>query len=255
MELRQLGATGLRVSTIGLGTTKLGRNEQVKYPHAFALPSDEQVRSLLATAHELGINLIDTAPAYGSSEERIGALLPKPEQWVVATKVGESFDDGVSRFDFSSDAIHASVHRSCRRLRRERLDIVLLHCGDDDLAVLRDGSAMAALATLQRAGRIGAIGASTKSIEAGLAAVAVCDVVMLSLNREDHTQRPVIEAARRAGKGVLIKKPLASGHDADPGRALAEVLSEPGVAAAIVGTLDTGHLRQNCAAVEANSLP
>ena len=48
MVSRPLGKTGLMVSPIGLGTTKLGRNTDVKYPESFALPSDEEVRELLA---------------------------------------------------------------------------------------------------------------------------------------------------------------------------------------------------------------
>ena len=66
--LRPLGDTGLTVSALGLGTVKIGRDQGVKYPTAFSIPDDDAVRNLLARARELGINLIDTAPAYGRSE-------------------------------------------------------------------------------------------------------------------------------------------------------------------------------------------
>jgi aryl-alcohol dehydrogenase-like predicted oxidoreductase len=99
MDLRPLGASGLRVSVLGLGTVKLGRNTAVKYPGgAYELPTDEQAASLLRTAAELGITLIDTAPAYGTSEERIGGLMAANgwfggrDRWIVSTKVGEEFD-------------------------------------------------------------------------------------------------------------------------------------------------------------------
>ncbi len=86
MELRDLGGTGIRVSSLGLGTVKFGRNEQVKYPRAFQLPDDRQIRALLELAIDLGINLLDTAPAYGSSMERLGKLLPGPrERWVIVS--------------------------------------------------------------------------------------------------------------------------------------------------------------------------
>lgn len=251
MELRPLGSSGLMVSPLGLGTTKLGRNEKVKYPQSFELPSDADVRELFATARHAGINLIDTAPAYGTSEARIGALLPDPQSWVVATKVGETFEDGRSSFDFSARAIRDSVARSCRLLRRERLDVVLLHCDDDDVAVLQDGEALRALTDLRREGRIAAVGASTKTVRGGFAAVTLCDVVMLAYNRADRSQRPVIDAAMRAGKGVLIKKPLDSGHDGDPGAALAAIAAEPGIDSAIVGTVNRDHLRANCEAIAA----
>ena len=69
------------------------------------LPSDGRVRELLARARECGVNLIDTAPAYGTSEERLGALLDDRERWVIVTKAGEEFADGRSHFDFSPEAI------------------------------------------------------------------------------------------------------------------------------------------------------
>ena len=67
MELRNLGATGIKISVLGLGTVKLGRDQEVKYPRGFKIPDDQAVRDLLALAQELGINFIDTAPAYGNS--------------------------------------------------------------------------------------------------------------------------------------------------------------------------------------------
>ena len=65
--MRPLGNTGLTVSALGLGTVKIGRDKGVKYPNGFTIPDDKAVSDLLAQARDLGINLIDTAPAYGSS--------------------------------------------------------------------------------------------------------------------------------------------------------------------------------------------
>ena len=87
MKLRPLGSTGIEVSPLGLGTVKIGRNEQVKYPRGFEIPDDVQVSELIAMAWDLGINFIDTAPAYGSSEDRLGRLLPNADDWVIMTKV------------------------------------------------------------------------------------------------------------------------------------------------------------------------
>ncbi|HEU6454768.1 MAG TPA: aldo/keto reductase, partial [Roseateles sp.] len=95
---RPLGSTGLTVSPLGLGTVKLGRDQGVKYPNGFQIPDDDAARMLLRQARELGINLIDTAPAYGRSEERLGPLLRGQRQdWVIVSKVGEEFADGLSR--------------------------------------------------------------------------------------------------------------------------------------------------------------
>jgi len=250
MELRALGKTGLRVSPIGLGTTKLGRTEQLKYPGSFELPSDAQITRLLETARGFGVNLIDTAPAYGTSEERLGGLLAKRDDWVIVTKAGEEFRDGRSHFDFSPAAIRSSVERSLGRLRTDWLDVVLVHTSDDDASVVRDSAALDTLCELREAGMIRAIGASTKSVEAGLLALERSNVVMLALNSDDQSQVPVIEAAREAGVGVLIKKPLRSGHDANPSQALADAVRVPGVASVIVGTIDAGHCADNCRTVE-----
>ena len=90
--LRPLGTSGIEVSAIGLGTVKFGRNQGVHYPDAFTIPDARSAASLLALARELGINLIDTAPAYGDSETRLGQLLKGQRQhWVLCTKVGEEF--------------------------------------------------------------------------------------------------------------------------------------------------------------------
>lgn len=250
MELRALGPRGPRVSALALGSTKFGRRDGVKYPSDFALPSDGQLADLLALAKDQGINLVDTAPAYGSSEARIGALIGTDEDWRIATKVGETFVDGRSYFDFSPAAIRASVERSRQRLRRDVLDIVLLHLSDDDTKILRHGAAVAALLELREQGLIGAVGASTKNLAAGLMAVEQCDLVMITLNPVDQTQRPVLAAAHESGKGILIKKPLDSGHHGNIADALAGLVQEPGVGSVVVGTINPGHLAENCAAVQ-----
>lgn len=250
MELRDLGRTGLRVSPLGLGTTKLGRTEQVKYPEPFSLPSDRQFEALLDVARAHGVNLIDTAPAYGISEERLGGLLVDRDRWVIVTKAGEAFETGRSQFDFAPASITRSVERSLARLRTDRLDVVLLHSDGRDVEILRDSGALEALCALRDAGVVRAIGASTKTVPGGLLAVERCDVVMVAFNRADHSQLPVIEAAHRAGVGVLVKKPLASGHDDEPGRALADALAVTGVTSVVVGTIEPGHFADNCRAVE-----
>mgnify|MGYP002715567129 CR=1 FL=1 len=123
---RPLGSTGLSISPLGLGTVKLGRDQGVKYPNGFSIPDDAQACQLLTLARELGINLIDTAPAYGVSEERLGPLLAgQREDWVIVSKVGEEFENGQSRFDFSATHTRFSVERSLKRLRTDRIELVL----------------------------------------------------------------------------------------------------------------------------------
>lgn len=255
MELRALGSTGIRVSPVGLGTVKLGRNQQVKYPQPFDLPDDRQVVELLALARDLGINLLDTAPAYGTAQARLGQLLPRPrEDWVIVSKVGELFAGGESRFDFSYAATLRTVEESLRALGTDYLDCVLIHSNGDDLRILEEEGVVAALETLKQRGLIRAHGMSTKTVAGGLAAVQRLDIVMATCSLAHRDEVPVLEAAGRAGKGILVKKALASGHIAGAGfvdRTFGFLLRLPGVASVIVGTIDKEHLRANAAAAVA----
>ncbi len=255
-ELRPLGAAGPRVCPLGLGTVKFGRNQGVKYPRPFQLPDDRTVAGLLDLARELGINLLDTAPAYGLAEERLGRLLARRSDWVIVTKIGESFDAGRSHFDFSAAATRASVERSLRRLRTDWLDGVLIHSDGDDLSILEREGALPELLRLKAEGLVRAVGLSGKTVAGGLKALEVCDLVMVTYNPADRSQLPVIRAAARQGRGVLIKKGLQSGHlEAPPGvdpvsHSLEMIFAEPGVGSVVVGTLSRDHLRANAAALD-----
>ncbi len=249
--LRPLGRTGLLVSPIGLGTVKFGRNEKLKYPFPFDLPSDEQIASLLRCALDVGVNVLDTAPAYGTSEERIGSLLPgRRDDWILITKCGESFSRGRSTWDFSPEATVRSVENSLRLLRTDHLDVVLVHSDGRDREIIEVLGTLDALADLKARGLIHAAGISTKSAEGGLAALGKCDVVMITLNLQEQAEAVVAQAAAKAGSGVLVKKALLSGRldeaagRGDPvQRCLEFVLGTPGVHCAVIGTLSAAHLR------------
>jgi aryl-alcohol dehydrogenase-like predicted oxidoreductase len=250
--MRPLGKTGIQVSLLGLGTVKLGRNEGVKYPQAFDLPDDKAVVALLEAARELGINLLDTAPAYGLSEQRLGRLRPgRRDDWVIATKAGEYFEFGASRFDFSPSAVRASVENSLRLLRTDWLDIVLLHSDGVDEAGDRFLPAAEALARLKQAGLIRATGFSGKTVAGGDRLLPHVDVLMATWNPGYTDEAPLIARAGAQGRGVLIKKALASGHVADPAAALRAAATLPGTCSIVVGTLSPANLRANAAALTA----
>lgn len=275
LERRALGRTGLAVSPLGLGTVKLGRNTGVKYPGAFELPSDEQATTLLRTALDEGVNLLDTAPAYGVSEERIGRLLAsgqvgRREDWVICTKAGEEFETGPdgagrSRFDFSPGAVTASVRRSLSRLGTDVLDVVLLHSDGDDAAVIDRSGGLDALRALKHSGAARAVGVSTKTLAGALLAIErAVDVVMVTYNAAEPGDGPAVDAAHAAGVGVLVKKALASGHvktlqgagsaggESPVTAALRFVFAPPrgaGVSAVVIGTINPEHLREAARAV------
>lgn len=259
MELRTLGATGVRVSPIGLGTVKLGRDQGLRY--RASIPGDHEARALLGAAMELGVNLIDTAPAYGTAEERLGRLLPGArDAWTIATKAGEWFEHGRSRFDFSPEAILSSLDRSLARLRTDRVELLLVH---SDGASESRFAAMGTFDALDRAkasGRARATGVSAKTVEGAHAALERVDALMVTLNPLERELVGVIERARGLGKGVLIKKALASGRigagGADPVDAAVRLAAHTaGVSSVIIGTTNPGHLEQAVRACDAGPLP
>ena len=245
LESHALGKSGLNVSPLGLGTVKFGRAQGVKYPHPVVIPSDQQAKQLLQTALDLGINLVDTAPAYGDSEARLGQLLKHDRgHWIICTKVGERFDGRSSHYDFSPETCLKSVHASLERLQTDWLDIVLIHSDGNDEHILRHLGTLDALKELRAAGKVRLVGISHKTVPgAQLAINQGADVIMAALSRTDQSERELIAAAADAGVGVLVKKALASGHA--NANDLAFVSQQSGVHCVVVGTTNPAHLREN----------
>ena len=252
MIARPLGDTGINVSALGLGLVKIGRNQGIddpNYADHFKLPDDKTVKQLLAKAAELGINLLDTAPAYGTSEQRLGDLFrtqirERRSHWVLCSKAGEEFSDGESRFDFTASAMTASVERSLRRLGTDYLDVVLVHSNGEDEQLLEQYRPLQTLAKLRDQGKIRAIGFSGKSLKGGrLALTQGAQVLMVTLNSNQREELPLLSEAHAAGCGILIKKAMARGY----GKAadLSATATLTGVSSIISGTLNPTHLAAN----------
>jgi len=256
LPLRTVAQTAIEVSVIGLGTVKLGRNEGVKYPQGFSLPDDDAARELLALAQSLGINLIDTAPAYGSSEERLGHLLAQQRrQWIICTKAGEEFEHGQSHYDFHPDHIRMSVQRSLKRLRTDYLDIVLIHSDGNDIDIINNFGALDVLNDLKKQGLIRATGMSTKTVEGGILAARHGDIVMATLNIGYREELPVFDFCVQNNKSIFVKKAFGSGHLFGGDNALRDtmelVLNTQGTTSVIAGTINPKHLRENVDAANA----
>lgn len=229
---------------VGLGTVAFGRDWGLKYRRPVGIPDDAALEQLLDLAFDLGVTHLDTAPAYGVSEERLGSLLrTRRGRFTVSTKVGEESTPEGSHFDFRPETIRHSVERSLRRLGVDALDLVFLHSGDDDAAALEG---LDTLLSLQAAGKLRHIGASTKTVDGGLDAVRRGVTAMLAYNPWDRSQEPVLSAAR-GRVPVFVKKPLDSGrHDEpSPAEALAWIARHPAVSTVIVGTTNPSHLEAN----------
>lgn len=240
---------GQPVSQLGLGTVKLGRNQEVKYPQAFNIPDDITAKKLLSTALSLGINIIDTAPAYGQSEERLGRLLANQRhQWHIVTKVGEEFSHGQSHFDFSKKHIRFSIERSLKRLRTDYLDTVLVHSNGNDVDIIQRDGALDVLLTIKREGLIRYIGMSTKTIEGGLLALNDSDIVMATYNLQYTEEEPVLQKAETLSKAIFIKKAFNSGYACSTeaiSTTFKKIFSFPAVASVIIGTINSHHLQNN----------
>ena len=254
LQHRALGQTGIQVSCVGLGTVKIGRNQEVKYPENFSLPEDGDVQALLSQAKDLGINLLDTAPAYGSSEQRLGRLLKERDSWVLCTKVGEEFTVGKSHYDFSAEHTQHSVERSLRDLNTDYLDIVLVHSDGRDSHIIESSDCLETLRKLKDKGLIKAIGMSTKTVEGGIKALDLLDLVMVTYNSSATEEEAVIDYAHQQNKGVLIKKALNSGHgivgnnnggETSAADKMKFALAREGVSSVIIGTINPQHLAEN----------
>ncbi len=110
MPMRTLGRTGLQVSAFALGTVELGLDYGISAPGHGGRPPQEDAIRLVHSAIDAGINLIDTARAYGASEEILGqALKDRRHKVVLATKVVTQATDGISLTGDRSAPSHVPI--------------------------------------------------------------------------------------------------------------------------------------------------
>jgi len=241
MVLRALGKTGLKVSPISFGAFKIGRNEKTKYEQSYPLPSEEETSRLLNGVLDLGINLIDTAPAYGLSEQRIGRhISTRRREFILSTKVGETFENGKSTYDFSARAIAESVERSLTRLKTTSVDFLFIHSDGREVAA----ETISAIQNVKKLGKTRFIGLSGKTIDSARGALKWADALMIEYHPRDKSHERIIDEAAKSGVAVFAKKPLASGQIAAK-EAIPFILKKPQVATLVIGGLNLEHIKQN----------
>lgn len=262
---RALGATGLEVSVLGLGAGPLGT----------ARIGESEADALVGAAIDQGVTLFDTAPSYGSSEERLGRALGSRRPEVVLVTKGGYGVPGVS--DWTGEVIRLGIEAALRRMGTDVIDVFLLH--SCDVGTLGRDDILGQLDRAKAAGKIRAAGYSGEN-EALAWAVSSrrFDVVECSVNPFDRAALTgSIARAAAAGIGVLAKRPLAnaawrftSPPDAPdvrtyweratamaidpaplpwPEAALRFATFAHGVSAALVGTSSIAHLAEAVAAV------
>ena len=281
MEKRRLGRTGFEVSALGFGGGPVG----------FLGTEQRRVTEIVNFLLDNGVNFIDTAAGYPGSEEALGnAVGHRRDDYVLVSKCGQAFDD-LDGEAWSATVIEQTVDRALRRLKTDRLDVMLLHSCERE--VLERGEAVAALVKAREAGKIRHAGYSgdNEAVQyaAGLDAI---DVVETSVNICDQANiDTLLPEARRRDIGVIVKRPVANaawlgvgrqpgfyanyatgyaerfaamglnpadlGFDGDgdwPEIALRFTLAQGGVATAIVGTTNPENAKRNIAVAEKGPL-
>ena len=162
LTMRPLGRTGMNVTPIGLGGAWLG--------HTSDGSDEETAVATVLRALELGVNLIDTSPAYirGESERYIGTAL---EEWrkrggrredvVISTKTGTR----IRPADYSADGTRWSIEKSLELLKTDYIDVALVHDPGDLAPVVAPGGALEALKEFRESGVVRAIGLGVRSHE------------------------------------------------------------------------------------------
>lgn len=249
----------LTVNRLGFGTMRLtGRGiwgEPANRPEALAV---------LRRAVELGMNLIDTADAYGPNvaEELVAeALHPYPKGMVIATKAGFT-RPGPDKWveDGRPAHLREAVNGSLRRLKLDRIDLLQLHRIDPKVPM---EDQIGTLVELQRAGKIRHIGLSEVSVEQITAVRRIATVVSVQnrYNLTDRRSEAVLDYCAHEGLGFIPWFPLATGSLAKPGGPLAReaerlratpaqiaiawLLQKSPVMLPIPGTSTVAHLEEN----------
>ncbi|MFH1207976.1 MAG: aldo/keto reductase [Candidatus Omnitrophota bacterium] len=275
MEKRKLGKTSLEVAVLGFGGAEVGLENT-------SLP---EVERLLGSALDAGLNVIDTAECYGTSEESIGrAVAHRREDFFLFTKCGHSrgFENPADWAD--PVRLQNSLEQSLKRLRTGHLDLFQLH--SCSRKVLEKGVVIDFIKKAKRSGKTRFIGYSGEN-DAALYAVrtGVFDTLQMSINLADqHSIDSILPVAVKQGMGVIAKRPIANvawrhkrrpieyhapywerfkkldydflkaPEDEAVATALRFVLSVPGVSVAIVGTQHPGRWQENACIVSKGPL-
>ncbi len=268
---RPLGNTGLSVFPVAFGAGSIGAPDLL----------EPEVERLLLGAVDLGINLFDSARAYGFSEERLGRhLKSRRKDILLSTKVGYGVP-GVE--NWTGPCITAGIERALTVMQTDWLDVVHLH--SCPLDVLVRGDCVQALQRAVRAGkvRVAAYSGDNQALQWAVENGAFGSV-QCSFNLFDqHARRKALPTAHALGRGILCKRALGNapwryaerptGLEAEKywdrhaalkynnlGLAWEEfavrfAAFEQGVSAVLVGTTSRDHLARAVKALQYGPLP
>jgi aryl-alcohol dehydrogenase-like predicted oxidoreductase len=227
---RALGRTGANVTILGYGAMELRglpRGPEI---------SDEDAGRLLNAVLDDGINLIDTSPDYGRSEELIGTHVGhRRDEFFLASKCGCPIESPADvppphPHDYSQKNVRADVEQSLRRLRTDHLDLVQVHMSPSR-ATLEDNHTVETLTELQAEGKIRFIGMSgiLPHLRDHLA-MNVFDAFQIPYSAVQRDHEELITEAATKGAGTLIRGGAARGAASEEKNwRTAPLTQEPGV--------------------------
>lgn len=206
MRKRALGKTGLDVSELALGTWGLSGD-------AYGPVADVEVDRTIDRALAVGITLFDTADVYGRGEmeRRLGKRLQGAGTTYVVTKIGTDLEESPPRKRFDRQHLWTAFERSQERLKRDVLDVVLLH--NPTVAAVGRPEPVDFLKDLKKQGKIRAWGVSAGNADVARAAIRnEADVVELAYNVfVAGDLHEVAGDVSESGVGVLARSVLAHG--------------------------------------------
>jgi aryl-alcohol dehydrogenase-like predicted oxidoreductase len=217
MEYRQLGRSGLRVSTVTLGTMGFGGTG---FAEVVGQIDVEGARRQIGLARDAGVNLIDTADVYsaGLSEEIVGkALGGDRDEVLVATKVRMPMGGGPNDAGLSRHHIIRGAEASLRRLGTDHIDLYQVHEWDGQTPL---EETLSALDALVRSGKVRYIGASNYAAWQLMKALGVSErtgtarfasqQIYYSLQARE-AENELVPLAVDQGLGILVWSPIAGG--------------------------------------------
>jgi aryl-alcohol dehydrogenase-like predicted oxidoreductase len=209
MQYRHLGKSNLKVSALCLGTMMFGDQT-----------GRDEAQAIVADAREHGVNYIDTADVYtkGAAESMVGELLKgRRDDWVLATKLGNSMSERVNEGHYSRSWMLREVEASLERLQTGHVDILYMHRDYNGMdleeplraldAMLRDGKIRYWGVSNFRGWRIAEIMRVCGQL--GMPGPVVCQPYYNLLNRMPEVE--ILPACEHYGIGVTSYSPIARG--------------------------------------------
>ena len=278
---RQLGRTGLHVTTLGYGAMELRGA-----PRARDI-TEAQAETILNAVLDAGINYIDTSIDYGLSEERIGRCIAhRRAEYSLASKCGclvgaPSAPRGQrSTHVFTRDNVIAGVEQSLARMKTDYLDIVQFH-QSPSRETLEEHGALEALLELRESGKVRFIGMSgTLPHLMDHITMGVFDVFQIPYSAVEREHEAAIAAAARSGAGIVVRGGAAKGAPTEGKQAglqwerwqrahlddllegmtamefiLRFTFSNPDLDTTLVGTINPAHLQNNLDILQHGPLP